>query len=50
MGTLIKVAEKKELPVGSAKAVEVNGKRLRFLMSMINITPLMMHVRMSVVH
>jgi len=26
MGTLVKVAEKKDLPVGSAKAVEVNGK------------------------
>jgi len=28
MGTLIKVAEKKDLPVGSAKAVEVNGKQV----------------------
>ena len=28
MGTLIKVAEKKDLPAGSAKAVEVNGKKI----------------------
>jgi len=28
MGTLVKVAEKKDLPAGSAKAVEVNGKQI----------------------
>ena len=28
MGTLTKVAEKKDLPAGSAKAVEVNGKQI----------------------
>ena len=28
MGTLIKVVEKKDLPAGSAKAVEVNGKQI----------------------
>jgi len=28
MGTLIKVAEKKDLPAGSAKAVEINGKQI----------------------
>ena len=28
MGTLIKVAEKKDLPAGCAKAVEVNGKQI----------------------
>lgn len=28
MGTLIKVAEKKDLPEGSAIAVDVNGKRI----------------------
>ncbi len=28
MGTLIKVAEKKDLPAGSAIAVEVNGKEI----------------------
>jgi len=28
MGTLVKVAEKKDLPVGSARAVDVNGKQV----------------------
>jgi len=28
MGTLVKVAEKRDLPAGSAKAVEVNGKQI----------------------
>jgi len=28
MGTLTKVVEKKDLPAGSAKAVEVNGKQI----------------------
>ena len=28
MGTLVKVAEKKDLPAGSAIAVEVNGKQI----------------------
>jgi len=28
MGTLTKVAEKKDIPAGSAKAVEVNGKQI----------------------
>ncbi len=28
MGTLVKVAEKKDIPAGSAKAVEVNGKQI----------------------
>jgi len=28
MGTLVKVAEKKDLPSGSAKAVEVDGKQI----------------------
>jgi len=28
MGTLVKVAEKKDLPAHSAKAVEVNGKQI----------------------
>ncbi len=28
MGTLVKVAEKKDLPAGSAKAVEINGKQI----------------------
>jgi len=28
MGTLVKIAEKKDIPDGSAKAVEVNGKQI----------------------
>jgi len=28
MGTLVKVAEKKDLPAGSVKAVDFNGKRI----------------------
>ena len=28
MGALIKVAEKKDLPAGSAKVVEINGKQI----------------------